>query len=745
MNLYLVFIATALFVANTTFSQNFERNYIIPVIADGNALPNAWAGGLNSCQVSRIDANLDGKKDLFVFDRIGSRVSIYLNMDDSPGAMNYKYTLEFNHAFPPNLKNWVLLRDMNCDGKEDICVNSGSGFKIYLNTSVASLSFDQTVGLNITALYDFGDPFASGIYCIAPDIPAFNDYDDDGDIDIWSWNEFSSSLYYYKNMAVENGTCDTPAFVCRNRCYGMFGESSESFSIFTGVDFNCDFNVIDPREEQSSERMHTGGTTLAIDLDQNGLRDLVIGDVTANDMIAVMIGESANLVDSATVVQTDFPSTFGGSIAANMTTFLGAFYEDINNDGVRDLIISPNAIGDAVDRRSLMLFNNEGLNDLPDFQFVQDNFLQDGMIDLGVNAYPVLYDYDNDGRIDLFIANRKYFELGNSYTSKIGYYHNSGTATAPAFTLEDPNWLDIPSLQWQSVYPSFGDLDGDSDADLIIGDQDGLLHYFVNDAPIGQASHFTLVPNAVLESTGVALDVGQNATPQIIDINGDALNDLVIGELNGNINYYQNTGTASTYNFLLVEDSIGDVAATSILGIQGKSVPFFFKNNDGLWELLVGSETGQVNYYTQIEDNIFGTFNLVTLNYENINEGERCAVFLADINGDQLNDLFIGNIGGGVGVYTHIPIAVREQKLLAAVLIFPNPASDILNMVLPEGIALPVQMRVIDCMGRLVSAQQINTRQAAINVCNYTNGVYFISLTAVGWTRNEKVVVRRDE
>ena len=576
MNLRLLLFVISLFDIATSFAQQFERNYTIPVIENGNALPNAWAGGLNSCQVSRIDANLDGMKDIFVFDRIGARINIYLNMDDTPGTMNYKYTLEFNHAFPPNLKNWVLLRDMNCDGKEDICVNSGSGFKIYLNTSVASLSFDQTVGVNITALYDFGDPFTSGIYCIAPDIPAFNDYDDDGDMDIWSWNEFSSSLYFYKNMAVENGTCDTPDFVCRNRCYGMFGESSESFSIFTGVDFNCDFNVIDPREEQSGG-MHTGGTTLAIDLDQNGLKDIVLGDVTANDLVAVMIGESANLVDSAMVVYPDFPATFGGSIAANMTTFLGSFYEDINNDGVRDLIVSPNAIGDAADRRSLMLYINEGLNDLPDFQFVQDNFLQEGMIDLGVNAYPVLYDYDNDGLIDLFIANRKYFELGNSYTSKIGYYHNSGTTTAPAFTLEDPNWLDIPALQWQSVYPSFGDLDGDGDADLFIGDQDGLLHYFVNDAAIGQASHFTLVPNVVLESTGIALDVGQNATPQMIDLNGDDLNDLVIGELNGNINYYQNIGTASIYNFQLMEDSIGDVAATSILGIQGKSVPFFFK------------------------------------------------------------------------------------------------------------------------------------------------------------------------
>ncbi len=743
MNLRFVLIVLALLECVSIQGQQFERNYEIPVVVNGTTLANAWAGGLNSCQVSRIDANLDGKKDLFVFDRIGSRISIYLNMNDTQGVIDYKYTLEYNAAFPTNLKNWVLLRDMNCDGKEDICVNSGSGFKIYLNTSEATLSFDQTVNTNITALYDFGDPFTSGIYCIAPDIPAFNDYDNDGDIDIWSWNEFSSSLYYYQNMAFENGTCEVPSFVCRNRCYGMFGESSESFSIFTGLDFQCDFNVVDPREEQSGERMHTGGTTLALDLDQNGLKDLVIGDVTANDLIAVMMGESANLVDSATVVHTAFPLSFGGSAAANMTTFLGSFFEDINNDGVRDLMISPNAIGDAADRKSLVLYLNEGLDDLPDFQFEQDNFLQDGMIDLGVNAYPVLFDYDNDGLIDLFISNRKYFEVGNNFTSRIAYYHNTGTTTAPAFTLEDPNWLDIPSLQWQSVYPAFGDLDGDGDADLLIGDQDGLLHHFINDAPIGQPCHFTLIPTPVITTTGSTLDVGQNATPQIIDLNNDGLNDLVIGELNGNINYYKNNGTIALYSFELVADTVGSVVATNILGIQGKSVPFFFKNNDDKWELLIGTETGQINHYSQIEDNILGTFNLITLNFENINEGERCAVFMADINGDNLRDLFIGNIGGGVGVYTHLPDEVREVKIPGRLGVFPNPANDILNVVLPYEVLLPAQLTLMDFTGRIVFEKALSSRQSTIHFSSMQNGVYVLSVQTPMWFGIQKVIVKR--
>jgi len=740
---HLLFAFVVLFFQNHK-AQQFERNYDLPVSVDGAELKNPWAGGLNSCQVSRLDVNMDGAKDLFIFDRIGSRISIYVNMNNTPGVIDYKYTLEYNHLFPTGLRNWVLLRDMNCDGKEDICANSGSGFKIYYNTSDVSLSFMQNGGANVQAYYDFGaDAFYNSVYCISPDLPAFNDYDEDGDIDIWSWNEYSTSEFFYKNMAVENGTCETPDFVCRNRCYGKFGEGTESFEIFIGNQFECDFNVANPRGDETGPLRHTGGTTLAVDLDQNGFRDLIIGDATENSLAALMVGPPVADQDSVTFVHYDFPLTFGSTQQATMITFLGSFYEDINNDGIHDLFVSPNAYSDAEDKRSLMLYINNGLNDLPQFEFVQDNFLQSEMIDVGLNAYPVVFDLDQDGLKDMLVVNRKEYELGVTYTTRIQYYRNVGTNAAPSFLLEDENWLNVPALQLQSVYPAFGDLDGDDDSDLVLGDQEGVLRYFENTAGVGQPCIFVMSDGNIVDNTGNDLDVGQNATPQLVDLNEDGKNDLIIGELNGSVNYYENIGTPQDYIFQLIEDSIGNAVATSNLGIQGKSVPFMFKDGSGLWQLLIGTETGQINHYDEIEGNLLGEFHLVTNSYEGIFEGERCSIHLNDINSDGQLDLFVGNVGGGVGVYTHLPVGVNDQYYSQDIKLYPNPTRDQMWIEFPDKIELPVNIEIIDNTGRVVQSTQARSVRVELDLNSVANGLYLVRLTSPSFISCERMVVRK--
>jgi hypothetical protein len=724
----LLYTIALAFITSSLFAQSFERNYNIPVTVDGELLENPWAGGLNSCQVSRIDVNLDGAKDIFIFDRIGSRISIFINMDPTPGVINYKYTRAYNHLFPQGLRNWVLLRDMNCDGKEDICSNVGSGFRIYFNTSQTSLQFSANSG-NIQAYYDFGgDPFVNTVYCIAPDIPAINDYDGDGDMDIWSWNEYSTAMYFYKNMAVENGDCNTVDYICRNRCYGQFGESPESFTLFLGDEFVCDFNVVNPRGAILESGLHTGGTSLALDLDQDGMRDLVIGDVTENFPAALMVDESISGQDSVTFVHYDFPAAFNSTTPGAITTFPAAFYEDVNNDGVHDLWISTNSYSDAADKHSLLLYLNNGFNNLPDFSFVQDDFFQSEMIDLGTSAYPVVFDVNNDGLKDLLVSNRKYFDLSNQYTSQIWYFRNTGTAVAPAFTLADDNWMNMPFYEWQSVYPAFGDLDGDGDADMIVGDQDGELHHFINAAVSGAPAIFTLATDPLFDVNNELIDVGQSVVPQIIDLNEDGKNDLIIGELNGNVNYYQNTGTVANFVFTHVADSIGGAIATNVLGIQGKSVPFFFKNSNDEFELILGTETGQINHYNNISGNLNGTFNLVTNDFENIKEGDRGSVFLSDITNDGQYDLFVGNIAGGVGIYTHLPVGVDSYISSNPLLIFPNPANDFIRIELPASSVLPASIDILDCSGRLVKQTTMKSSNENIMVDELSSGVYLVRI-----------------
>jgi hypothetical protein len=739
----IILCALAILMTFNACAQSFFRNTDIDVSFAGITLADAWAGGLNSCQISTFDANLDGVKDLFVFDRNGGKISVFINESDVPGTYDYRYTQAFNDAFPANLRNWVLLRDMNCDGKEDICANSGSGFKIYLNTSTSELAFDPTVHPNVTALYEWDGsaPLTSGVFCISPDVPAIDDYDNDGDMDMWSWNEFSSSLYFYKNMAAENGNCDVVDFKCRNRCYGMFGESVESFTLILGSDFECDFNVINPRDDEGPLR-HTGGTTAMFDLDNNGLKDLIIGDVSANSLTAIMLVESSTGQDSASFVHYDFPAAFGNSFPADLITFLGSYFIDVNNDEILDLVVSPNADNDALDQRSVLLYINEGSNQNPSFVRVEDNFLQSGMIDLGVGAYPSAADVNGDGLIDLVVSNRKRFNLNESYTSRLHYFKNVGTANAPAFELMDANFLDIPSLQFSNVVPALGDLDGDGDADLIVGDLDGLLHRFTNTSQGGILS-FEIQVEPLSNSASEIIDVGQSAAPQLFDVDADGKNDLLVGCLNGSVVYYRNSGTAAVPVFEWQTDSLGQAVALSLLGIQGKSVPCMMRNDIGESELLLGTESGPIMQYGGVGGNLQGTFELLSADFEHIREGARTAVASADLNSDGSHDLIIGNTGGGLAIWMRQPIQVNEQWLRNDVKLFPNPAANFVNIQLPKDAVFPVRLNVHDQQGRLLLQQTLTNTQSSLNIDLLSTGYYVVSLNSERWVINKRLLIQR--
>ena len=89
--------------------------------------------------------------------------------------------------------------------------------------------------------------------------------------------------------------------------------------------------------------------------------------------------------------------------------------------------------------------------------------------------------------------------------------------------------------------PSFVDIDNDGDQDLLIGEFGGFLNYYENTG--------TPLAPTYIERTGAAnpfdgIDIGLLSTPSFTDIDNDGDQDLVIGETDGNLNYYENTGTA---------------------------------------------------------------------------------------------------------------------------------------------------------------------------------------------------------
>jgi len=80
-----ILLLTSLFFAiNTSIAQPFlEWHDSIQVKIGAATLANPWAGGLNFVQASNIDMDMDGIKDLFMFDRTGNKVRTFINNGNS--------------------------------------------------------------------------------------------------------------------------------------------------------------------------------------------------------------------------------------------------------------------------------------------------------------------------------------------------------------------------------------------------------------------------------------------------------------------------------------------------------------------------------------------------------------------------------------------------------------------------------------------------------------------------------------
>jgi hypothetical protein len=646
---------------------------------------------MNSCQFGQIDLNLDGQKDLFVFDRHGNRIMPFIN-GGTAGTVDYYFAPEYVSSFP-ELTDWAMLVDYDLDGKDDIFTKSPGlpGIIVYKNISVTNPEFELIVYPYLTSLQGGG---YVNILVTDVDYPAISDIDGDGDLDILTFWGLGSFVEMHQNQSIEKyGIPDSLDFVKTENCWGHFAESDESNTIYLDTCSSGSEEIQHPEPEKDSR--HTGSTFLLLDLDGDSDKDLVLGDVDYPGLIELTNGGNP---DSAYITGFDtlFPSY---DKPVNLFSMPVAAYLDADNDGINDLVLSAfdPSLYKSKNRQSVWLYRNLGQNEIPQFSFESNNFLQNDMIDVGSGAYPVFCDYDGDGLTDLFVANYgdyiySYYGSGSQlysvYWSKISQFHNTGTAENPKFNLITDNFALLDTFQITGIYPAFGDLDADMDLDMITGLYDGTLWFFKNKSSSAQSPEFE-PPIKSYQGT----DVGNYSTPQLFDLNGDGLSDLIIGEENGNINYYENTGTPADPFFTFVTDSLGKVNVTNYqLSYTGYSTPFFFKDNLNQTRLVVGSEQGKFFYYKNIEGNLGGIFtendSLFVLTGGQPTEikcGIRTGAALIDMNNDNYLDLIAGNFSGGLNYYSGAAfppvIGIPEQTdEIRRVNIFPNPAREFIQI-----------------------------------------------------------------
>jgi len=729
--------------------HDFNRGDNVILISENNdTLRYPFAGGLNSCQFMNMDLNLDATDDLLVFDRHGNRILPFIVLPLSPGK--YQFAPELATTLPP-IEQWMQAIDYNNDGKKDIFTYTIGGIKVYRNDSQNTLKFTQVTN---PFLYSLQGTTLTNILVTSVDYPAIADVDADGDMDVITFWGLGTFVEWHRNTSIERfGNADSLTFEKSSSCWGHFAEGIEDNTIILDTcaatrksELLAGNTFEDPK--------HTGSTLLINDLNGDGLPDIAVGDVDFSSLVQLTNGGSMG--DAKMTSQTtNFPNS---TDPVAMNTFPAAMLADVNNDGQKDLLVSPfdPSLIKGENFESVSLYQNSETNEKPDYNLVSKSFLQDQMLDLGSGAYPVFFDYNGDGLMDVLVGNYGYSDscvfspvngLQCYFTSKIALLLNEGTLESPEFKLIDRNIAHLDTLQMQSLIPAVADMDGDGDMDMVCGyskKKNGKLVYCENIALSGQPADFKLV-----DPEWQGIEVGDFSAPQLFDMDQDGLTDLICGKRNGTLSYYKNTGSKQEAQFTLITELFGGVDVTNTqLSNYGYSVPCFYTDKQGDIKLFAGSEYGEVFVYDQIKNNLNGDFRLVgTL--PGIKEGWRSSVAIGNLNNDTLTDMLVGNYSGGMGLFFGKPentfgIWEQAKQTFSSLRITPNPATKEVLIDINSDLEIKPEFLVIQGIeGKVVKRFSLVDFPVLIDASEYKNGIYLVLVQTNKGIVTGKLVVCR--
>ena len=201
---------------------------------------------------------------------------------------------------------------------------------------------------------------------------------------------------------------------------------------------------------------------------------------------------------------------FDGFVGETQGGATGSLYTapatiDIDGDGDLDLVVANNY-------GYFGAIQNNGNGTWTQLTGAANPF--DGIVDVYF-ADPTGIDYDGDGDMDVVSGS----SFGDLYALR-----NDGGGTFTFLTGGGRPFggagFDVGSFSSAAA----GDVDGDGDDDLVVGEADGTINTFIN----GGAGVFTLAVGAANPFNGI--DVGSYSIPTLVDIDGDGDADLVVGD-----------------------------------------------------------------------------------------------------------------------------------------------------------------------------------------------------------------------
>lgn len=694
-----------------------------------NKLSHPFAGGLVASQFQQVDLNNDGLKDLVAFDRGDNRIMCWLRVFEN-GQQRWRFSPDHAAIFPSVL-NWFHLVDFNGDGREDLITASPSGgARVFVNQNNGFNISWQLYLNDLIADFGFGPGFNVPFFALSIDYPAVADLDGDGDIDLLSFDIFyTGQINYYRNMAKERyNRTDTFDLLVTSRCYGLFFEN-QSNSDIVQINDDCSYTpppdtvsaLPYPRSDRGTQPqarpMHIGSTLWPLFLGSDTLADLLLGDIE-NPRLTLLRNTGTRDTARMTQIVDSFPLY---TQAAFISAFPAAFGVDVVGSARKDLIITTNDQFVTELGEHNWLYENVAGSGRDSFRLVNKRFLIDNILQHGRYASPVFIDVDNDGDKDLLVS-----YVNNAQKTVVHKYIRQGNS----FSLTDTQYLALPASLNGRVRMAAADLNGDGLSDLLLGTTGGDLLFYQN-----TGNGFTLI-----DSQYQQIQAGQHSSPAFGDINGDGKIDLLVANQLGRIVYFENTGTATAPVFVKQSDSLGfiDLRDGFFTGAANIAIGDFNGNGDP--DLVAGNEWGSLYLFADIrqkinqritpsQQNFFFPSTAIQTDIKPANYG---APAIEDVDGDNLPDLFIGTFRGGIEFYKNSSnqLSVVDWALLEKQLqLYPNPAKDVIQLVLNSNENSMEFLRLRDLQGRLLYEESLKQLQShQLNLNNYAPGLYLLEL-----------------